>query len=594
MQANLELALLTVVLDTDFRSLPLVVKTALALVDYRAQLQQPLLLFNAAHTGDLEAALRRLPIFEMEKNWQQAVLALLAWCAVPHNLAAARRLRDRLAGEKIDEWPLPLFMERLTAALEGREPDLPAMIDKHPTEEVVSEIVKRVSGEEFHEGLLNEFMLNAGIHFKDPEMLLELTQELDGLHPDDAPVFYSQVDGPVLVAFARDYREQGAQYLNRYLDTHAENNYVFYRNLSLWFLFDSILRFPEQDRTLEFAIRMASIAMTGEHLVFRNALPYAFISWLASRGQSDRLAVFQSHAAETIAAARRSQAEGMNPYAVLHRQLAALAEAATLLPDANARIAEYFTAIENLGGGLAGFHAPAWLTLADSYRICLSAQPERAELALNQALQRARNINNSVLCVRTTARVNFFIHRVWGSAGSNLRIDQIIEEFCDNPLSATFSPVHIVGEVFTGRGTRPLPAVEKMKTLDQLEGLYQQPLADFLHLNPFWKKGDEIPDREQVRVPDPEFPPQLAAHFAASVLTTSNLTPVKRVEIIQRLVPIAAAKQTALDLVLARLLLAAAALPVQPAILDELAKIVPTPQVEPFIDLAPHSFPGPA
>jgi hypothetical protein len=46
---------------------------------------------------------------------------------------------------------------------------------------------------------------------------------------------------------------------------------------------------------------------------------------------------------------------------------------------------------------------------------------------------------------------------------------------------------------------------------------------------------------------------------------------------IQRLVPIAAAMPTALDQVLARLLLAAATLPSYSTILDELAAYIPTP-----------------
>jgi hypothetical protein len=60
----------------------------------------------------------------------------------------------------------------------------------------------------------------------------------------------------------------------------------------------------------------------------------------------------------------------------------------------------------------------------------------------------------------------------------------------------------------------------------------------------------------------------LAARFAAAVLVDPALDAVQRIEAIQALVPVAAANPTALDTVLARLLLAAS--PVDPARLGAL------------------------
>jgi hypothetical protein len=60
----------------------------------------------------------------------------------------------------------------------------------------------------------------------------------------------------------------------------------------------------------------------------------------------------------------------------------------------------------------------------------------------------------------------------------------------------------------------------------------------------------------------------LAARFAAAVLVDPALDAVQRIEAIQALVPVAAANPTALDTVLARLLLAAR--PADPARLGAL------------------------
>ena len=65
------------------------------------------------------------------------------------------------------------------------------------------------------------------------------------------------------------------------------------------------------------------------------------------------------------------------------------------------------------------------------------------------------------------------------------------------------------------------------------------------------------PRRHRVRIPDRGLAPLLAARVAAAVLVDPALDAVQRIEAIQALVPVAAANPTALDTVLARLLLAA-------------------------------------
>jgi hypothetical protein len=275
--------------------------------------------------------------------------------------------------------------------------------------------------------------------------------------------------------------------------------------------------------------------------------------------------------------------------------LAALAEASTLLPgERSGQAADYFQAVEELGRGLAGYYAPAWLSLADSFRICQPGQPEKIDRALERALIFAKNINNEVYCLRNTAEVNLIMKRPWESANPGIRIDQVIELFCENPLDPRFGALHIVGDRFDERENPPLSLLAGVNTIEGFANAYQQPLADFLRLNPEWKTGERIPEHAMVRIPDPEFPPNLAAHFAACALADPGLAPARRVECIQRLVPIASHKQVPLDQVLARLLLASAALPAVPAVLDELEKFVPPPRLDLVMSLGPHAFPGPA
>jgi hypothetical protein len=61
-----------------------------------------------------------------------------------------------------------------------------------------------------------------------------------------------------------------------------------------------------------------------------------------------------------------------------------------------------------------------------------------------------------------------------------------------------------------------------------------------------------------LNVPDPGFPPRLAARFAAAILVDPLRSPEDRIGLIAALVPVAATDPTSLDAVLGRLVLATA------------------------------------
>ena len=92
-----------------------------------------------------------------------------------------------------------------------------------------------------------------------------------------------------------------------------------------------------------------------------------------------------------------------------------------------------------------------------------------------------------------------------------------------------------------------------------------------------WVGPDTALDEDsEVNVPDPEFAPVLAARFAAEALVAEGLSPETRSGILQRLVPIVMSNPTALDTVLARLVLSMCHRPAElPPLVRELA--LPTP-----------------
>ena len=144
----------------------------------------------------------------------------------------------------------------------------------------------------------------------------------------------------------------------------------------------------------------------------------------------------------------------------------------------------------------------------------------------------------------------------------------LIERFSGDPTAGEFAPIHVVGEKYGCRDTvmeqTPLP--EELRAARSLHDLatyvYDRQPAELLRLNIAHAERDLMtPLRDdgsvEVRVPDPEFTPLLAARLGAEALIAPDLLPHERVELIRWLVPVAVSNPTALDTVLMRLLLAA-------------------------------------
>jgi hypothetical protein len=192
---------------------------------------------------------------------------------------------------------------------------------------------------------------------------------------------------------------------------------------------------------------------------------------------------------------------------------------------------------------------------------------------LDAALQAAHNIQDPIFCARSTARWNAMYELWWRSDGFDVTAQA--RQLAEDPSAPAFAALHRVGESYFYRLDHllPLPWLGQDTTLRALADIYQRPVAEFQRLNSEWGWAPETPLSAEtlVRVPDPGFAPLLAARFAAESLVAPALGQQDRVRLIQILVPVAVSDMTALDTVLARLLLAAR--PSDPAVLDALAKL---------------------
>src|SRR6185436_230831 len=122
-----------------------------------------------------------------------------------------------------------------------------------------------------------------------------------------------------------------------------------------------------------------------------------------------------------------------------------------------------------------------------------------------------------------------------------------------NPREATFAALHRAGEAYRHRTdlpTRlPLPAtVRAARSFQEIARLYPHlrggpAQKEALALNPHLQAGQDQP------LPD--------ARLAAEALVAPGLSAEQRTSLIQRLVPPAVTNPTALDTVMARLLMAA-------------------------------------
>ena len=204
----------------------------------------------------------------------------------------------------------------------------------------------------------------------------------------------------------------------------------------------------------------------------------------------------------------------------------------------------------NLPYGFGGFQSPACLNLAEALQICTPGDAWGITDALRHALVAAENIRDESFCARQTARVTAMQRRWWAGPVDILKI---LTNLLEKPAAPDFSTLHIIGQTYAGRRIKATGA----RTLEDLVEVYHRPLDEFVRINgrrivPTQRLAEGV----EINVPDPGFPTQLSARFAAQALADPTLDLDERVSVLRRLAPLASANATILDTVLARLLIA--------------------------------------
>jgi hypothetical protein len=586
--------------DDDPEGLPLAVQAAAGLVTFRRQRLIPDKVFIHARDGDVRGAEGKLDLFAAEQDWRQAALLQIAWLAALKASEAAHGLHARVMANPNLVPPVAALAQRVGLVLAGQLSPQNSLADI--PQERVRGLLERLGSMKSKIGLPDESAWEA----------IEIGPEENSYA---ASIRLSDADSLDLVAYMANHPEQEHDYVRDELRILASNSYAQYRNRFLWPLLSAVLQHPNPVWVQGMVTEIIIAALSGRPLEFTEGLP---ITLLACRAETDTEARGRLDAMcrDAIAAAEPfiSEESGGDSWGSHTRRLAVLAEAYHVLgqqdiPGASQAVVDLFALARQLHFGFAGFQAPAWLTLAEAIRVC-GGSPANVSQVLDKAAESAHNVQDPTFCALTTARYNALRVLWWGSAPAaydtvaiaaalhpsedilrhqtdpgGFDVDAAVEALCREPNRPPFTSLHRVGETYEGRGGRgnfaPTPDwASNATTLSALARLYGFFEAEFRRLNP--GLGADTPlDQAQVPlicVPDPEFPPLLAARMAAEALAfVSNRE--ERIRLIQRLIPIAAANPTALDAVLARLVLAAHPMPV--AIIGQLGATIVVALPEP-------------
>lgn len=567
LQGDLERAVRAAAEDLDPTALALLVEAAFALVEFRRRELRPEPLFELARAGDVEGAAARLDLFEADQRWRDTAMLALAWLGADNIPHQARRALDHLPRRTE---PLRRLAAHLETALGG--PPVPPTQLEQPRPDLAEELVKRAEGQGANTELLQHYGHGATV------------QDTRGL---TAVGYLAQTDAPVLVALAAAEPARGDALFARYLATLADYSYVEYRNQSLWYLFAEALKHPDPVWVKEMTVRMAAMALSSAGADFREGMWITVLALRAADGDVTLWHGLDRYAAETYA-----MADAMKPgpdddsrysdtYGSIKRRLATFAQCFARLLGQPADAAQFLDKAVTIGDlGFAGFQMPACLSLAESAEVCGFGTAGIPEKALSLAGTAAHNVQDETFCARSTARYNAMYRGWWNPPAGRAPIVDVVAAARrlsdDGGGGAEFAALHIVGEPYDGRRPSGMPRPEiphTARSLARLAELYHRPLEELLRLNHDrgWRAETSLPDGTEVRIPDRGLAPLLAARFAAAILVDPALDAVQRVKAIQALVPVAAANPTALDTVLARLLVAVG--PTDPGMLGTLLNL---------------------
>lgn len=510
--------------------------------------RQPRWIFDLARQGKVDDALLRLALFDAEPEWAVCAKLLVAWLAPNSSDAQTKALADTPAAQ-----PGAAEANTLREWVRLRPLGVPAglmPLPPPPPLYTISAMLERAGGSEGNA---------TGIEPLNLEMIVNLAASgIDAA----ASGFIAENDGAPLVAFARADPQENTQYLQRYIAIHAANRYRYYRNRSLWALMKFVLAASDAAWVREQVEALVTGALTVTTVDFCDAVPLAVWALRAKGGDAQAMqSLDQYHQRLLSEVGLLSPARGKSDsWAHYQRSAAALAEAYASMgrrADADALL----ELARNLPKGFAGFRATAALTLAETVQIAKPADPPLRDQFLLSAQAASERIQDYPFCLQTVAQVRAVRSRWWPTGA--LDLDNTINRLLLQPLSAEFCSVHQVGVPFEFRGneahTLPIPEeIRNASTLRKLAEIHRLTPEALRAANP-WDLDQPLAPGTDVNTPDAEFTPLLAARLAAEALASAP--PALRTRLIQRLVLPAAANLTALDTVLARLLLSTADTP---------------------------------
>ena len=515
---------------------PLLVEVALTSLRLRRGLVQPRMVFEAAETGNLSRAQRLLELLtvDLEHEWADLISLTAAWqaqSAAPEAAEAARERFLQRVGQP-DKPALRLLLRRML----GEPPESP--LPRPPALGEAADILDRLSG--------------------------SAAMSLQGELRDAEGGYLSQIDGPLLVSAAASFPGIGDDLVDRYIAYHAAYGYPHYRLASLWYLLDAVLKHPDPIWARQRIVAIITAALAPVRGEFVDAVDIAAVASEAIAGKREARLEVQERATAAVEAARqlpRMALDGQgDAWAVHRRRLAAHIEAASRL-NADPGLIESLAAVAiHVPGGFAGFSAPALLTVAEALSIA-RPQHDLIHYALTEARRAAHNIQDQVFCARTTARVNA-MSELWWPGPSNGDIMAAADRLAREPGAEDFCALHVVGEPYAMRIAGLLPTVMMAAaTLSDIATVFQRSLDELKRVNhqAGWEVDQPLPAGTWVRIPDPGFPPLIAARLAAAALAAAQQNHSSWEEAaatIRRLAPAAGADATALSSTLARLLLA--------------------------------------
>jgi hypothetical protein len=527
---------------------------ALLQKSYAQTKHNPQVVFKVALAGHVREADQRLDLFEAEPEWKTLARLLIAWLAAPQNPEEARALAEA-ASASCDQPQLQYILGWVRKVPAGIPDGLPAIIG-NPDLSYVSAILQRAGGAETIQGMepINFGHLVSGI-------------------PNDASAFIADQDGPVLVAFAKLDPPSNTQYLERYIEIHAANRYRYYRNRSLWALLKWVLIYPDAGWVRAVVQQIVTAALTVTQIDFEEFLPLTVLGLQARFGDQSA-----SVKLEMIKQRLFQDAAGLGPggstgapqpgnqsgdsWSHYQRRACALAEVYALALDRPVDASGLLQLARRLPKGFAGFRAFSALTLAETTEVVVPGDRQGIEAALQSAQAASHRIQDYPFCLRATAMVNAMRLRWWKP---DFALDAV-ENFANNPLAEDFCAVHRVLEDFGYRYSDPsfqslaIPeTVLNAQTLGQIADAYGRKPELIARVNPLTEIDRPLSknNNDTVNIPEPDFAPILAARLSAELLVAPGLTDERRSALIQRLVPLAITNRTALDTLLARLLLSA-------------------------------------